>query len=156
MTAEPGTLGSRLAGTRRQLGWSLREAERRSGVPNAHISQIETGTIARPEAATLIRLADAYDLPPAELLAMAGRDAELAEVQALRDHIDRDHGIMVQLGIIADSAVKMLEHVNMDTEEDRELHARATGALRARLGEIAATMKEADGAVGDITEAPGD
>ena len=70
----------------------------------------------------------------------------LAAIEALRDHIDRDHGVMVQLGIIADSAVKMLEHVNMDTDEDRELHARAVGALRGRLSELAAEMKEADGA----------
>ena len=38
----------------------------------------------------------------------------------------------------------MLEHINMDTDEDRELHARAVGALRARLGELAAKMKEAN------------
>ncbi len=137
-------LGSRLAEARRQRGWSLREAERRSGVPNAHISQIETGAIRRPEAATLIRLADAYGLPPADLMAMAGREAELAEVQALRDHIDRDHLTMVQLGRIADAAVKMLEHVNMDTDEDRELHDRAVAALRGRLDKMAATMKEAN------------
>jgi hypothetical protein len=68
----------------------------------------------------------------------------MAEIQRLRDHLDRDHGVMVQLGIIADCAVKILEHVNMDTDEDRELHARATGALRARLSELAAAMKEAD------------
>lgn len=66
-----------------------------------------------------------------------------AEIARLREHIDTDHGAMVQLGIIADSAVKMLEHINMDTAEDRELHARATGALRGRLSELAATMKEA-------------
>lgn len=66
------------------------------------------------------------------------------EVQALRDHIDADHLVMVQLGRIADAAVKMLERVSMDTDEDRELHARAVSALRDRLGEIAAAMKEAN------------
>jgi len=66
------------------------------------------------------------------------------EIETLRGHIDRDHGVMIQLGIIADSAVKMLEHVNMDTDEDRELHARAVGALRGRLSELAAAIKEAD------------
>ena len=62
----------------------------------------------------------------------------------IREHIDTDHLVMVQLGRIADIAVQMLEHVNMDTDEDRELHARAVGALRGRLDEIAATMKEAN------------
>ena len=144
LTREPATLSAILAAARKQRGWTLRQAERHSGVPNAHISQIETGAIKRPEAATLIRLADAYDLPPAGLMAMAGRAAELAEIQALRDHIDADHAVMVQLGIVADAAVQMLEHINMDTVEDRELHARAVGALRARLGELAAKMKEAN------------
>ena len=144
LTREPATLSAILAAARKQRGWTLRQAERHSGVPNAHISQIETGAIKRPEAATLIRLADAYDLPPAGLMAMAGRAAELAEIQALRDHIDADHAVMVQLGRIAEIAVQMLEHINMDTVEDRELHARAVGALRARLGELAAKMKEAN------------
>ena len=82
----------------------------------------------------------------AELRALHAMLADAgADVARLRDHIDRDHGVMVQLGIIADSAVKMLEHVNMDTDEDRELHARAVSALRGRLSELAAAMKEADG-----------
>lgn len=73
------------------------------------------------------------------------REARYREqINNLTAHLDTDHGIMVQLGIIADSAVKMLEHVNMDTDEDRELHARAVGALRGRLSELAAAMKEAD------------
>jgi len=70
----------------------------------------------------------------------------MTEIARLRGHIDTDHGVMVQLGIIADAAVKMLEHINMDTDEDRELHARAVSALRGRLDELAAAMKEANGA----------
>ena len=77
------------------------------------------------------------------------------EVQALRDHIDRDHAVMVKLGLIADAAVKMLEHISMDTAEDREFHARAVGALRGRLDELAAKMKEAnEAAIDRITTAP--
>jgi hypothetical protein len=78
-----------------------------------------------------------------------------ADVARLRTHLDADHAVMVQLGRIADAAVKMLEHVNMDTDEDREFHARAVGALRARLDEMAATMKEANEAARDIPEVPG-
>ena len=73
----------------------------------------------------------------------------MTEIARLRGHIDTDHGVMVQLGIIADAAVKMLEHINMDTDEDRKLHARAVGALRGRLDELAATMKEANDAAGE-------
>jgi len=65
--AEPSPIGVRLRQERERLGWSLREAERRSGVPNAHISQIETGAIQRPELATLAPLAAAYGLSLDEL-----------------------------------------------------------------------------------------
>jgi transcriptional regulator with XRE-family HTH domain len=47
---------------RRQLGWSLRAAERASGVPNAHISQIETGAIVNPGPSVIAKLAEAYGL----------------------------------------------------------------------------------------------
>jgi transcriptional regulator with XRE-family HTH domain len=65
-------LGSHLKAARKEHGWSLREAERRSGVPNAHISQIETGGIRQPGTPVLIRLATAYEIPLADLLALAG------------------------------------------------------------------------------------
>jgi transcriptional regulator with XRE-family HTH domain len=65
-------LGARLKAARKHLGWSLREAERRSGVPNAHISQVETGGIKSPGTAVLVRLSAAYEVPLAELLTLAG------------------------------------------------------------------------------------
>lgn len=65
-------LGPRLKATRKERKWTLREAERRSGVPNAHISQVETGVIRSPGLPVLIRLGAAYDLPLTELLALAG------------------------------------------------------------------------------------
>lgn len=64
----------------------------------------------------------------------------------LREHIDADHAVMVKLGRLADAAVRMLEHVNMDTDKDRELHARAVGALRGGLDDLAARMKAANDA----------
>ena len=79
--------GARLQAARKEHGWSLREAERRSGVPNAHISQIETGGIRQPGTAVLIRLATAYEIPLAELLALAGHASfgELDEHGHLED-----------------------------------------------------------------------
>lgn len=68
-----GDLGARLKAARKDRKWTLREAERRSGVPNAHISQLETGAIRNPGTTVLIRLGAAYEVPLAELLAAAGR-----------------------------------------------------------------------------------
>lgn len=66
----------RLAEARRQRGWTLREAERRTGVANAHLSQLESGTILRPTLDTLVPLAAVYGLPLDELAAVAGHDVE--------------------------------------------------------------------------------
>jgi transcriptional regulator with XRE-family HTH domain len=52
---------------------SLRDVERRTGIGNAHLSQLETGTIARPEPALIWELAVLYELDFAELLELAGR-----------------------------------------------------------------------------------
>ena len=69
---ETTTLGARLAEARKQRGWTLREAERRTGVANAHLSQIETGAILRPSLDTMVPLAAVYGLPLDELAAQAG------------------------------------------------------------------------------------
>jgi transcriptional regulator with XRE-family HTH domain len=65
-------LGPRLKAARKERKWTLREAERQSGVPNAHISQLETGAIRHPGTAVLIRLSAAYGIPLPELLGLAG------------------------------------------------------------------------------------
>ncbi len=67
------TLGDLLAEARRQRRWTLREVERRTGIRNAHLSQIETGAITRPDTALLWTLADLYDLDFGELMRLAGR-----------------------------------------------------------------------------------
>jgi len=66
------TLGSVLREARERRGLSLRAVERHTGLGNAHLSQIETDTIARPEMAILWDLAALYDLDFAKLLALAG------------------------------------------------------------------------------------
>jgi DNA-binding transcriptional regulator YdaS (Cro superfamily) len=50
----------------------LREAERRTGIHNAHLSQIETGAIERPAPNVLWALAEVYALDLQELLHLAG------------------------------------------------------------------------------------
>ncbi len=66
------SLGETLKAARAASGLSLRDVERRTGVRSAHLSQIETGTIARPEMAILWELAATYGVDFARLLALAG------------------------------------------------------------------------------------
>jgi transcriptional regulator with XRE-family HTH domain len=71
MTADE-TLGAALRAARAGRGLSLRDVERRTGIRNAHLSQIETDTIAKPEMAILWDLAALYGVDFARLLALAG------------------------------------------------------------------------------------
>ena len=66
------TLGGVLRAARTARGLSLRAVERRTGIRNAHLSQIETDTIAKPEMALLWELATLYELEFPRLLALAG------------------------------------------------------------------------------------
>ena len=59
------TLAAILSGARSRLGWSLRDAERATGVPNAHLSQLETGKIGHPGIGVLVKLAKAYGITAA-------------------------------------------------------------------------------------------
>lgn len=55
-------LGELFAVARECKGWTLRDLERRTGVSNALISQIETGKIKDPGFTTVVRLAEAMGL----------------------------------------------------------------------------------------------
>lgn len=92
-------LGDKLAAARAHQGWSLREAEKHTGILNAHLSQIETGAIQHPGLETLLPLAAAYGIPVDELAALAGHD-----VAAWRE-LSRN-GVRVSLITAADPAVR--------------------------------------------------
>lgn len=65
-------LGNLLKRERTERGWSLRDVEEKTGIHNAHLSQIESGAIARPAANLLFTLAAVYDLRYEELMRLAG------------------------------------------------------------------------------------
>jgi HTH-type transcriptional regulator, competence development regulator len=73
------SLGKTLAAARAEKKWSLREVERRTGVNNAHLSQIETGAIERPAPNVLWALAEVYGLDLRELMRMSGHVEAAAE-----------------------------------------------------------------------------
>jgi transcriptional regulator with XRE-family HTH domain len=66
------TLGDFLKAARAASGLSLRDVERRTGVRSGHLSQIETGTIGKPEMAILWELAATYGVDFGRLLTLAG------------------------------------------------------------------------------------
>jgi len=69
-------LGDVLRRARQHRGYSLRQVEQRTGVLNAHLSQIERGQIRRPDAALLWRLSELYALNYDLLAHWAGHTTE--------------------------------------------------------------------------------
>lgn len=66
------TLGELLRNERSKRGWSLRDVEEKTGIHNAHLSQIESGAITRPAPNLLFTLASLYDLGYEKLMRLAG------------------------------------------------------------------------------------
>ena len=56
------TIGEWLALARELKGWTLRDLEKRTGISNALISQMETGHIKEPSFRNIVRLARALGL----------------------------------------------------------------------------------------------
>lgn len=55
-----------LRSARLAKGWSLRKAEAETGIPNGHISQVETGKITDPSWRVVTALELAYGVAPFE------------------------------------------------------------------------------------------
>jgi transcriptional regulator with XRE-family HTH domain len=92
-----GLLGRTVRAAREEQRLSLRELAARTGIPNPHLSQIETGVIAKPLPGLILKLAAGLGLDPQPLLSCThpevgelvdrlGRvEAELAQVLLERD-----------------------------------------------------------------------
>jgi transcriptional regulator with XRE-family HTH domain len=65
-------LGDLLAEKRHELGFTLRQVEEMTGIPNAHTSQIESGTIEKPAPHILWDYARIYGLEYGKLMQLAG------------------------------------------------------------------------------------
>ncbi|WP_239124500.1 helix-turn-helix domain-containing protein [Rhizocola hellebori] len=74
-----GLVGETLRRARQHRGWSLREVERRTGRPNAYLSQVERGVIRQPDPALVWELAQLYELDftlLAQWLGVGGEDLD--------------------------------------------------------------------------------
>lgn len=67
---------------RQDRGWSLREVERRSGISNAHLVQIEKGSISKPSPSLLWDLAELYELDYQHLMHLAGHTTDEPSVRS--------------------------------------------------------------------------
>jgi transcriptional regulator with XRE-family HTH domain len=68
-------LGEHLKTARNRLGLTLREVQRKTGLSNPYLSQLENGRIKRPSPSALHKLSECYRLPYDRLLRLAGHPA---------------------------------------------------------------------------------
>lgn len=132
-------LGARFAAARKRLGWSLRDAGRASGVPNAHISQIETGAIVHPGPAVVAKLAKAYGMDDLQLPPQAITDAYAAYQRAWLTHNQNNplfaEKVVREVVEAAEPAIRTEERAKVQHTIDRV--ARTAAAAQEKAVEMA-------------------
>lgn len=114
MSKKQSSLGGLIQQRREALGLSMREVARRIGATDTTVLRIESGASPSPRADTLSALAEALDLPYADLLAAAGYavpdqlptfrpylrakyrqlpEAAVAEMEAFFTRLAKKHGL---------------------------------------------------------------
>lgn len=72
MSKKPSTLGKYLKSLRIANTLSLRAVERKTGISNAMLSQLESGKVKQPSPIFLHKLAELYEIPYETLMEKAG------------------------------------------------------------------------------------
>jgi transcriptional regulator with XRE-family HTH domain len=103
-------LGDKLTEARNKRGWTLREVEQRTGIHNAHISQIETGGIERPAPNILWTLAELYGLDYKELLRLAGH-IETSAAHGAADRSPVGAALRAMGDLTPDEQAEVLEYI---------------------------------------------
>jgi transcriptional regulator with XRE-family HTH domain len=122
----PGALARTLRAARKHQGRSLREVEAATGIPNAHVSQIERGVIVKPEAELIVRLAPYFNLNAILLLRFAGHDW-------FADQLERVEQAEERLELIARNAASW--HHDADAKQ-RALNVIAAWASGGEIPEV--------------------
>ena len=156
-------LGEKLAAAREGKKWSLREVERRTGIHNAHLSQIETGTIERPAPNVLWALAEVYDIDLQDLLRLAGhveaaasRDTRIGGRGGAADHGRPDcrraaPGLGVHGGIRGRDGA-LTRNIAADLARRQILAAAESALLKAGVAGVIPTPLDAVATAAEITE----
>lgn len=66
------TLGRHLKRVRRERKLTLRDVEKKTGISNAYLSQLENGKIVKPSPSVLHKLAECYHVSYEQLMKLAG------------------------------------------------------------------------------------
>lgn len=90
------TLANLLKERRKDLGITLRKAEKETGISNAYLSQVENGKIYQPTPRTLRKLSDYYDISYQRLLELAGHPVISPYQSKIQHRITKELGNLTQ------------------------------------------------------------
>lgn len=94
-------IGEVLRRARQHRGWSLRDVERRTRIPNPYLSQIERSQVRRPDVEVLWKLSELYSLDFASIAVWSG-------------HLDESPtGPQASLAVIA---LRALSHLDPESQ----------------------------------------
>lgn len=140
-------LGKLLIEGREAAGFSLREVQRRTGIHNAHLSQIEKGRIERPEVGLLFQLGELYGLDLGTLLESAGHltgphsGPQRAMATAALRAVD-------QLSVPRQA--EALNYLNRLAQPPQRSEAELSQSAKARVVAVAERALEWAGAAGEL------
>lgn len=104
MAAKNPVLAEILRRLRETKRLSLRQVEKKTGVSNAYLSQIENGKIGEPSPHILHKLSEVYDTSYNDLMKLAG-------------YIKEEKGEKINKKIISDVAFKAMDELSDDEKE---------------------------------------
>jgi|GEM_PF-1699361 len=116
--SEP-VLGEILRRARQHKKLSLRQVEQRTGVSNAHLSQIERGAIRRPDPAILMHLAELYGLNYELMAEWSG----YLEAKGVRGSTELA-GLALRLFVELDPLAQRQALAHMETLRNQSAHER--------------------------------
>jgi transcriptional regulator with XRE-family HTH domain len=101
-------IGIYLKSLRDTRSLSLRDVEKKTGVSNAVLSQIESGQVKRPSPATLYKLSELFDVQYEELMGRAGYPMPSRQVGEAQSA----HAVFNRLGTITeDEEQELLDYL---------------------------------------------
>lgn len=104
-------LSETLSKLRSSKGLSLRQVEKKTGVSNAYLSQLENGKIGEPSPHILHKLAETYEMSYKDLMKLAGYIKE-KEGEQVKERVMSDVAFSAYADFTPDEKEKVLEFMN--------------------------------------------
>lgn len=157
------TFGEEIRKMRKEKGITMRELERRSGVSQGYLSQIETNQRTQPKRSTLKKLAEGLDVSEYDLMELAGyldKNEMIEKVHHLLAEARREDEQEAPEEVDLDKIVQWADFTKVDffaqdrqlSEEEKEAFGRSLNAIINLLAEYKITAEQLEDEMAAIYE----